>query len=38
MWNHGGSADDLARPWAPMVAAPASGYFAPLVDMAVERM
>ncbi len=36
MWNHGGSADDLARPWAPMVAAPASGYFAPLVDLAVE--
>ena len=27
MWNHGGSADDLARPWAPMVAAPASGIF-----------
>jgi ABC-type branched-subunit amino acid transport system substrate-binding protein len=37
MWNHGGSADDLARPWAPMVAAPASGYFTPLVDLAVAR-
>jgi hypothetical protein len=37
MWNHGGSADDLARPWAPMVAAPASGYFTTLVDQAVER-
>ena len=37
MWNHGGSADDLARAWAPMVAAPASGYFIPLVDLAVAR-
>ena len=37
IWNHGGSADDLARPWAPMVAAPASGYFTPLVDVAMAR-
>jgi hypothetical protein len=37
VWNHGGSADDLARPWAPMVAAPASGYFTPLVDLAMAR-
>jgi hypothetical protein len=36
-WNHGGSADDLARPWAPMVAAPASGYLSRLIDLAVER-
>ncbi|HEX2370622.1 MAG TPA: hypothetical protein VHM94_15455 [Acidimicrobiia bacterium] len=36
-WNHGGSADDLARPWAPMVAAPASGYLSLLIDLAVAR-
>jgi Periplasmic binding protein len=36
-WNHGGSADDLARPWAPMAAAPASGYLPLLIDLAVER-
>ncbi|MFQ5967188.1 MAG: ABC transporter substrate-binding protein [Acidimicrobiia bacterium] len=37
LWNHGGSADDLARPWAPMVPAPASQYFVPLVDIAADR-
>lgn len=37
VWNHGGSDDTLARPWAPMVPAPASTYFVPLVGLAVER-
>lgn len=36
-WNHGGSDDELARPWAPMVPAPASTYFVPLVDLAARR-
>lgn len=37
MWNHGGSDDELARRWAPMVLAPASSYFVPLVDLAARR-
>ncbi len=37
MWNHGGSDDELARRWAPMVLVPASSYFVPLVDLAARR-
>ena len=37
VWNHGGSDDELARSWAPMVPAPASSYFFPLVDLAARR-
>ncbi|MCH8982985.1 MAG: ABC transporter substrate-binding protein [Acidobacteria bacterium] len=34
LWNHGGSADDLARPLVVPVSAPASSYFSGTVDLA----
>lgn len=34
LWNHGGSSDDLARPWVVSVAAPASTYFRQVVELA----
>ena len=34
LWNHGGSADDLARPFVVPVVAPASTYFQEAVDLA----
>lgn len=34
LWNHGGADDDVARRGAPMVVAPASTYFGPLVSHA----
>lgn len=34
LWNHGGSADDLTRPLVVPVSAPASTYFAGVVDLA----
>lgn len=37
LWNHGGSADDLARPGVICLAAPASSYFHAMVDEAVAR-
>jgi ABC-type branched-subunit amino acid transport system substrate-binding protein len=37
LWNHGGSADDLARPGVVSLAAPASSYFDDLVDQAVVQ-
>jgi ABC-type branched-subunit amino acid transport system substrate-binding protein len=37
LWNHGGSADDLARPGVVCLPAPASSYFDGLVDEAVAR-
>jgi branched-chain amino acid transport system substrate-binding protein len=35
LWNHGGSADDLARPGVVCLPAPASSYFDGVVDEAV---
>jgi branched-chain amino acid transport system substrate-binding protein len=37
LWNHGGSADDLAQPGTASLPAPASTYFEGLVDEAIER-
>jgi branched-chain amino acid transport system substrate-binding protein len=37
LWNHGGSADDLAQPGVVSLAAPASSYFDDLVDQAVVQ-
>lgn len=37
LWNHGGSADDLARPYVVAVAAPASSYFRGAVELAYRR-
>jgi branched-chain amino acid transport system substrate-binding protein len=34
LWNHGGSSDDLARPWVVPVAAPASTYFLEAIELA----
>lgn len=37
LWNHGGSADDLAQPGVVFVPAPASSYFDGVVEEAVAR-
>jgi branched-chain amino acid transport system substrate-binding protein len=37
LWNHGGSADDLARPGVACLPAPASSYFDGVVDVAADR-
>jgi branched-chain amino acid transport system substrate-binding protein len=37
LWNHGGSADDLAQPGTASLPAPPSTYFEGLVDEAIER-
>jgi len=37
LWNHGGSADDLARPRIVCLAAPASTYFHDLVGIAARQ-
>ena len=37
LWNHGGAADDLARPGAAAVAAPASTYLAGAVRLCARR-
>jgi ABC-type branched-subunit amino acid transport system substrate-binding protein len=37
LWNHGGSADDLAQPGIVSLAAPASSYFHSVVDEAIRR-
>jgi ABC-type branched-subunit amino acid transport system substrate-binding protein len=37
LWNHGGSADDLAQPGIASLPAPASSYFDGVVDEAVDR-
>jgi branched-chain amino acid transport system substrate-binding protein len=37
LWNHGGSADDLARPGVACLPAPASSYFHGAVDEALAR-
>jgi ABC-type branched-subunit amino acid transport system substrate-binding protein len=37
LWNHGGSADDLAQPGVASLPAPASSYFDGVVDQAVAR-
>jgi branched-chain amino acid transport system substrate-binding protein len=37
LWNHGGSADDLAQPGVASLPAPASSYFDGVVDAAVQR-
>jgi branched-chain amino acid transport system substrate-binding protein len=37
LWNHGGSANDLAQPGVAFVPAPASSYFDGIVDEAVTR-
>src|SRR6266511_1074401 len=37
LWNHGGSADDLARPGLASLPAPASTYFAGAVEEAAAR-
>jgi ABC-type branched-subunit amino acid transport system substrate-binding protein len=37
LWNHGGSADDLAQPGIVSLAAPASWYFRSVVDEAIRR-
>jgi ABC-type branched-subunit amino acid transport system substrate-binding protein len=37
LWNHGGSADDLAQPGVASVPAPASTYFDGVVEEAVAR-
>jgi ABC-type branched-subunit amino acid transport system substrate-binding protein len=37
LWNHGGSADDLAQPGIASLPAPASSYFDGVVDEAAER-
>jgi ABC-type branched-subunit amino acid transport system substrate-binding protein len=36
LWNHGGSADDLAQPGTASLPAPASTYFEGIVDEAIE--
>ncbi len=37
LWNHGGSADDLAQPGIASLPAPASSYFDGVVDAAVNQ-
>lgn len=37
LWNHGGSADDLAQPGIASLPAPASSYFDGIVDEAADR-
>jgi branched-chain amino acid transport system substrate-binding protein len=37
LWNHGGSADDLAQPGIASLPAPASSYFDGVVDEATDR-
>ena len=37
LWNHGGSADDLAQPMVVCLAAPASTYFHDLVDLVAQQ-
>jgi branched-chain amino acid transport system substrate-binding protein len=37
LWNHGGSADDLAQPGIASLPAPASTYFEGAVDAAIDR-
>lgn len=37
LWNHGGSADDLAQPMTVCVAAPASNYLCKAVDIAAAQ-
>jgi branched-chain amino acid transport system substrate-binding protein len=37
LWNHGGSADDLAQPGIASLPAPASTYFEGIVDEAIDR-
>ncbi|HEX6674540.1 MAG TPA: ABC transporter substrate-binding protein [Actinomycetes bacterium] len=37
LWNHGGSADDLAQPGIASLPAPASSYFDGVVDLAADR-
>ena len=37
LWNHGGSADDLARPGAVQIAAPASSYLVGAVRLCARR-
>jgi branched-chain amino acid transport system substrate-binding protein len=37
LWNHGGSADDLAQPGIASLPAPASSYFDGVVDEAADR-
>jgi ABC-type branched-subunit amino acid transport system substrate-binding protein len=37
LWNHGGSADDLAQPGIASLPAPASSYFHGVVDEAADR-
>ncbi|MGH3098420.1 MAG: ABC transporter substrate-binding protein [Streptosporangiales bacterium] len=37
LWNHGGSADDLARPGIASLPAPASSYFDSIVDHAANE-
>jgi ABC-type branched-subunit amino acid transport system substrate-binding protein len=37
LWNHGGSADDLAQPGIASLPAPASTYFERIVDKAIDR-
>ena len=37
LWNHGGSADDLALPGIASLPAPASSYFGGVVDEAADR-
>lgn len=37
LWNHGGSADDIARPGVVCLPAPASSYFHGVVDEATTR-
>ena len=36
LWNHGGSADDLAQPGIASLPAPASTYFEGIVDEAID--
>src|SRR3954447_12049024 len=37
LWNHGGAADDLARPGLVSTPAPASAYFRPLLRLCLRR-
>jgi branched-chain amino acid transport system substrate-binding protein len=37
LWNHGGSADDLAQPGVASLPAPASSYFDGVVDQAADQ-
>ena len=37
LWNHGGSADDLAQPGIASLPAPASSYFDGVIDEAADR-